>query len=409
MIITNDDYKNDHKINAIFLLCYGSNYYLIGLLCALYSHRKLIDKQKNNIDLVVMCDDYIYKFKDYILKYADRLINIKMVTLEGHYHKYKIKKYAQPWLNKIVNKWQCMYFDEYKQILFMDIDMLATNSNFYNIFNNYSDDSFVFSIRQKINKDELIKIYNKINFKKYNSYKEYVRNTNYFIDAGFIIIIPNRNLHNEYYEFIKTNKQVYHYVSQASGIDETSLLYFLVNIKNVKYDSFIQSDSWIVPWSLKYNKRTTNIDYLERTITESAVINYLSEIKPFVKPVILCWKEEFIWKIIEKRIISGDKFLKLISIKNALNTFLIENLKSLKLGHYIKEKSHQINLLINDIKQKFNINDKIFNKQAYNEILDASNLLMSFKDKLNEISIDIDLEKECCGFIKYEKYKELIE
>ena len=55
---------------------------------------------------------------------------------------------------------------------------------------------------------------------------------------------------------------------------------------------------------------------------QSNAFNYLSEIKPWNKHLSLMWAEEFIWKIIEKVIISGNSFLKAISVRNSLFCFL---------------------------------------------------------------------------------------
>lgn len=111
------------------LLCYHSSFYLSGLLCSLYSHKKL---KPNNVELVVMCDSVIYEYKDIIKDFCDQIFAIDMFEIPGVDKTYKENtKYAQPWMNYIINKWQCLKFEKYKKILLLDIDILPVKKSLY--------------------------------------------------------------------------------------------------------------------------------------------------------------------------------------------------------------------------------------------------------------------------------------
>lgn len=410
--ILNDNQKHKPKKYAIFLLCYQSDYYLMGLICSLYAHKKLLEKRQENedgmakdIDIVVMCDSYIYNFKEYIEVYCDRLINLELDKLEGHSGNYKNEKYRQPWMNYIINKWKALYFQEYQKILFIDIDILVLSSSYYQIFETFNE-QFVFNIREKAN-DGTNRIFdkNKMITSKYNSYKEYIENNKYYIDAGLILLTPNKQLYEEYFTFLKTNQEVHKYVAQKSGVDETSLFYFLVHVKNIEFQVLPEKYSCVIPWE---TKKEFDENKLKNEIIKTDVINYLSEVKPFVKPVIFMWKEEFIWKILEKQIISGSKFLQLLSLRNALYTFLLEDSKKLRLGGYIKSKSFLIKQTTDFIKHSLSLDNPLFKKDNYENIIKSEILLLSFKNKLNQIFESININKECCGYITLDKFKELI-
>ena len=45
-----------------------------------------------------------------------------------------IRKYSE-WMKYSISKWNIFKYDQFDKILFLDIDILTINKNFYNIFN----------------------------------------------------------------------------------------------------------------------------------------------------------------------------------------------------------------------------------------------------------------------------------
>lgn len=356
-----------------------------------------------------MCDKVIYEYYDEISKYCDRIIQIDMFILENHSELYKHDKYNKQWINKIVNKWHCFYFDEYKKILFSDIDILPANRHVYNIFNKYNE-SFVFMCRVN---NECTKIVNKNNFQfsqstnqpnNNDSFDNYVKYGKNHIDGGYLLITPNKTLHKEYFNFIadpniKTN------VSQLSGIDETTLFYFLVHIKKLDYTCFNYRDQNIVPWKTKYS--CMNMRELQNKVINSNVYNYLSKVKPFVKPIALMWPEEYIWKIIEKKIISGNRLLKALSIRNAIYCYLRIDDKDIPFNINIANKDKILHAN-KELKKSFKLNDDIFSGSSIKVIKTNTNKLMRYIDFLNKLNGTINIYTQCCGLIKKDKFADLV-
>lgn len=398
------------KKYAIFFLCYHNDFYVMGLLCALYCHRYLISKNsiyKNSIDLVVMCDDTIYKYSDQIKSYCDRIILLNMTELNGHHKIYESNKYNKKWMDFIVNKWHSLYFDEYDKILFNDIDILPQSSIIYNIFDHYPT-PFVFVCRSnEHNCTELITDQeNKT--QSFNNYYDYVRHGQTFIDAGFILLKPDKHLHNEYFNFVKTIEyKSPKSVTRKSGFDETSLFYFLNYKKNEPNSCFKKSDQYQIPWKTDYHCKVN----LKENINNTMVFNYLSKIKPFIKPVPLMWPEEYIWKIIERKIITDNRFLKCLSIRNALYCYLyLGNDKSLSIVDRRSNIVIDINNLLNELKKdNINLSNRLFSGDSYDAIMDSEELLLSYKGILNELNDKTDYTEKCCGLISHNKFQELID
>jgi len=394
---------------AIFFLCYGNDYYLMGLLIVLYCHQYLIKKNNLNdkIKLVVMCDDIIYKYKSYIEIYCDRLIKLPTVTeLHEHHTAYDSNKYGKKFMNKIVNKWHCLDYTEYDKILFSDIDILPENDTIYNIFNKYNK-PFVFTCRSRIRKCTELVEYDNFPVSPYKDYYDYVENGRYHIDGGFLLVTPDKQLHKEYFDYISTidftNKKS---VTSEGGFDETSLFYFLIYVKRQSFTCFDKMDQFIIPWKTEYYC-DNDINKLKDDIDKKYIINYLSKVKPFIKPLPLMWPEEYVWKIIEKKIITGNKFLKCLSIRNSLYCYsLLAEHKEKSISVVDKNKRHEIYNFTN----KLNIKNKydLFSGQSYNEIINNEDYLLSFKDELNKFNEGIDYINKCCGYIKFDKFKELI-
>ncbi|AYV82759.1 MAG: hypothetical protein Hyperionvirus2_127 [Hyperionvirus sp.] len=403
-IISDSGYKG--KKFAVFLLCYGSDYYLMGLLCTLYAHQKLVGA---DIEIVVMCDEYIYKFKEHFEPRCDRIVLMNMDVLQGHHHLYKVEKYSQSWMNYIINKWHCLYFDEYAKILFIDIDILVADESVYDIFTSYSE-PYIFSCRKRAPSNCVKRFYyGNFEKKKYKDHYDYTTNGNFFLDGGFVLLTPGKKLHDEYYDFLAgldfQNKKI---ISQISTIDEVTLFYFIVHVKNLPFNCIKEADTYIIPWKTNYLCDTK--EEFQKYVKQSNAFNYLSEVKPWNKPIPLMWPEEYIWKIIEQRVISGSPFLKALSVRNSLYCYLYldkNNDKTLQITN--KSKRNDVYKFIEILKKKFgSLTNKIFGKQAYDVIKASMVELLSYKEPLNALGSDVDLVGKCCGVIEGKKYKKLI-
>lgn len=405
MFILSDTGSKGSKY-AVFFLCFGSDYYIIGLLCALQAHREILARHKYNVELVVMCDEYIYKFKDQLEKYCDRLVCIKMIALKDHYKATVIEKYASPWLDYIINKWHCLYFDEYEKLMFSDIDMIPASSGLYGLFDKYTA-PFVFGGRDYSKgcwNDVYYGCYN--NRKQYSDFYSYTRDGKFYIDASQLIITPSRELHKEYYEFVTkldyTNKRS---ANKYSTIDETSLYYFISNVKGFKYECFRKEDLYAVPWSKSYVcKDQRKVD--TATVQNALIFNYRATIKSWVKPLPLMWPEEFIWKILEKQVISGDNLLKALSVRNTLQMLL----KMYNGDKHLEVINRKQSITIKDLTEKlisdgFNLQKDIFSSQAYDALNNNIDSLLSLTKQLNNISNDANIIRECCGIIKSNQFE----
>ncbi|AYV80984.1 MAG: hypothetical protein Harvfovirus12_20 [Harvfovirus sp.] len=405
MFIINDSGYQSKKY-AIFFLCYGNDYYIMGLLCALQAHGKLLEKSPQSIELVVLCDEYINNYRPYIAEYCDRIIVIKMDILSEHHKLYKAEKYAKKWMDAIINKWHCLYFEEYKKVLLSDIDILPTNSVIYDIFTKY-EEPYMFGCRKFSGCAETI-YYGSLPNRNFKDYYDYVANGNFFIDGGFALFTPNKTYHDEYFDFVQTidvlsMKSV---GQRYSGIDEITIYYFLVHIKKVTYNCFQESDTAVIPWKTNYG--CANMNRIMNKIKRTSLFNYLSTVKPFIKPIPLMWREEYIWKILERDIISGSPFLKALSIRNALYCYLYLNTRQEASLEIIK-KNNQFNIInfIKKLTKEMSLTDPVFDHRAYQAISSSEEKLLSYKDQLNLLNGDADIVNECCGLIKKEQYRSL--
>ena len=76
-----------NKKNAIFNMCIVNEHYVLGCCVIAYCHRKLLEKHslKNNIDLILICDELIYEKYHSLLK--SNLLYDDVVKLEMRYFK----------------------------------------------------------------------------------------------------------------------------------------------------------------------------------------------------------------------------------------------------------------------------------------------------------------------------------
>jgi hypothetical protein len=270
------------KTNAIFMFCILKDHYVLGACITAFVHKSFINNLKLDIELVIMCDDYIYeKYEDTLNKYFDRVINVKLRYFESsHKYQYPKEKYSS-WIGYSLNKWQILKYVEYNKILFLDIDIMVCDKKFYDIFNFNTPALHMKPIKFDCHND----LQYTINIGKL-SYDEYIHNDTKYntLDGGIVLVTPNLNTYNEYFEMVDTLYKNGIYSSLKSGPDETSLCYYFMKNDIPIYN--ICTDNIVVPWD---DREYVNI---------AKSYNFLSFVKPWTKPIFLSWEEEMIWRSI---------------------------------------------------------------------------------------------------------------
>ena len=94
---------------AIVFLCMLKDHYIIGACITAYIHRKFILELNIPIDLIIMCDEYIYgKYADLLKLFFDKVKRIKLTyyNLADRYE-FPKEKYIS-WVSYSTNKWKCL-------------------------------------------------------------------------------------------------------------------------------------------------------------------------------------------------------------------------------------------------------------------------------------------------------------
>ena len=290
--------------NAIGMIIFTNSLYLVGACLSAWVHRKFISKYNFSIDLVVMVDKPMYKYKNELKKYFDKVVLIDLVEIKLNPKYYVINKYSQ-WMKYSVSKWQILNFYEYEKILFIDIDILPLNKNFYEIFSFDTPAIMVKGLNSKpnilANPDFFLD--NPKNYEN-NEYYELSTKLKHSLNAGFILLKPNKTLYNQYIDFLKICEGSNGFISKYySGVDETTLLLFLVFYKKIPVH-LIPYNYAPIPWDkFPYDKN------------KIMGINYLSMIKPWIKLPIIQWADENIWHLIAKKALNKHSVITKIYIK----------------------------------------------------------------------------------------------
>lgn len=298
--------------NAICLLAFINKVYLVGAMLGGYIHKQYIMKNNLKIDLVLMIDKTFEKYIDEIKKIYDRveIINLEEIKLSPDYNVHK--KYSH-WLKYSINKWQVLNFDEYEKILFCDTEIIPLSSKWYDDLFNLQAPAFL----TKGQNDNYGTIINKnmVTNKQINSSEEYrtsSKNFTFTIDAGLVLLKPDKKLYREYLEFVRFAEGSEGYISSnISGADETTLLLFYIFYKKIEC-RMIPYHYAVITWeNHKYQK-----DKIEG-------LNFLSYIKPWVKHQLIQWADERIWHNIAKCMFFKYE---MIQIENIYFNLQIDNL-----------------------------------------------------------------------------------
>lgn len=324
--------SKESKKNAIFMLCMLKDNYVLGACISGFVHKQYIKKLKLNISLNIMVDNNIYnKYRDILGQYFDRVIKIKLnkFSLSKDYY-FDKGKYS--WINFSLSKWECLKYEEYNKILFVDIDELPIKESFYDIFE-YNTPAFkntLTGLTSKKVKECISK--NPYNYNIDFSYKNYIKNDLKNIGslmAGLCLFKPSKQLYNDYINFANKIFENGIYSYPISGPDETSLFYYFLS-KNVTLYDICDNYSVIFWDDIKLIKNAKSL-------------NFSSYIKPWTKPRFLCWVEEFIWHDIFEVMTKNSK---------------LENLYEKNIVNYTKNFKRNLN---NKKKNKGN-SMKVFNK-----------------------------------------------
>ena len=296
--------KNNKTKNAIGMIIFTNPLYLVGACLSAWTHRQFITKYNLGIDLVVMVDEPIFKYKEELEKYFDyiKLIDLIEMKLSPKYN--VIYKYSQ-WMKYSISKWNILKLDNYDKILFLDIDILPIDKDFYSVFDFDTPGIMVRGLNFEPNvlaSPELF-IDNPQNYKN-NEYSKLALELKHSLDAGFILVRPSKTLFDEYIEFIKICEGSEGYISKYdSGVDETTLLMFFMFYKKIPVH-LIPYNYAPIPWDkFPYDKN------------KILGINFLSMIKPWIKLPVIQWSDENIWHRIAKKALDVHSVITKIYIK----------------------------------------------------------------------------------------------
>ncbi len=326
------------KLNAIFMLCFLKDHYVLGACISAFTHKQFIRKLNLEIELVILCDGYIYKkYHNLLQVYFDRVIEIKLRQFSLNKDYNFCKKYNE-WMCYSLTKWECLKYEEYDKILFIDIDILPLKDKFYNLFSFNTPAFHNIDIKKKCINNTAYN--NFINF----SYKEYIQRYQLInigtIDGGLCLLKPSKETFNEYIKFTQNIYKNGIYSKEKTGPDETSLFYFFSK-KNINlYD--ICNDYSFIPW-----------DHELENIKNAKAINYLALVKPWRKTLFLAWPEEIIWRDIYKKM-PHNKSLDLL-----FRNTLIDYLKEYKNMNNYRKKKFNNQDFIKKNKKKYDINSNI--------------------------------------------------
>lgn len=285
--LSNLSTENDY---AISFLCIVNEEYVLGACITAYSHRLMLKDSKfvDNVDLIILCDEYIYKnYYSILSTYFDKVIMVETINKDIS-NKYKFSEKYKRWISKSLTKWKVLNMAQYKKILFVDIANIPVDVSVYDYF---KTDNIEIIVRKKkgyntvdcLNKKYKSNIDKKLTYEKYIDSFDNKENSIYgTMHGSFVCIKPNKELYDKYVKFTDKIYSDGIYSIYTSGPDETSLFYFL----NSNYGDKVKDVCIInklVPWDDKVY------------IDESKMISYTSYYKPWIKPRILCWDEELLW------------------------------------------------------------------------------------------------------------------
>lgn len=295
------------KPNAIAMIIFNNPLYVVGACLSAWVHRQFISKLNLSIKLVVMINEPIHKYKLELEKYFDYVeqIELEQIKLNPQYN--VIYKYSE-WMEYSISKWVIFKFDKFNKILFVDTDILPSHDDFYDVFNYDTPAIMVRGVNSSSNGLATPELF----FDNYQKDVE-IDKSDYWnlsyrlkksLDAGFVLISPNKKLYEEYFKFVKICEGSNGYISKHdSGVDETTLLFFLLFYKKIPTN--------LIP----YNYAPTPWDKYPYDKNKIKGINFVSMVKPWVKLPMIQWADENIWHQIAKKSLSKHSIITKLYIK----------------------------------------------------------------------------------------------
>jgi hypothetical protein len=372
--------------NALCMLIFNDVSYIVGGCIAAFTHRKFIDKYNLKLDIIVMVDQNIYKYKDELLKYFDKVVLIEIFELKLH-EKYRMHEKYSKWMKFLISKWQALNQDEYDKILFVDIDLLPISEDFYNVFKLNTP---AILVEGQDNFGQIVKqtdIINNIKTIKDEEYYNIALKMKASLNATLVLLKPDKKLYQEYMNFIKICESNNGYISNYMfGPDETTLTLFLLFYKNIQ-TYYIPHEYALIPWN--------HIKTIKKYKLKA--INFASIIKPWLKVPMIQFYDEVIWHKIAKYAFTKSSIVYEIYINKLIeqlykfvNTYkenLVKKnspynmecltndklkLKTMKLIDYIDKKK---SLDSKQIKKVLKYTTKIYKKIKKELVVDNTNIL----------------------------------
>lgn len=378
--------------NAIFMLLFNDKSYVVPACASAYLHKKFINKLKLNIDLIIMTDDAMYKFKNELLRYFDdvKLIDMSELKLKLHESYKYASKYSSN-MEYFTNKFHILKYEEYNTILFLDIDVLPCADEFYTVFNTNAP-AFVIKFHtnnfNSVITDDVISYKKHFDDSQYHNASQSLKNS---IDASLMLVKPSIEIFNNYKLFLKICEHTDGYISADgyvyvdnikssektfgnSGPDETTIILFYMFYKNIKC-SLIPYDFCAAPMKFRGRGGYKNV----------YSINYRSSTKPWTKLDFMRWSEDYVWHDLIKKITIKSEVL-----KNIYEECLIHNL----LKNFEKIKKELKSSLFNNM--------RMYTKKLIKYVKNNHGNLD--KNKVFELSKRISLKMKPYPDFKYDKY-----
>ena len=350
---------------AIVFLCMLKEHYVVGACITAYIHKCFIKQLSMNIKLIIMCDDNIYDKYNHLLKlYFDSVVRLKLEYFPiSHKYNFAKEKYIS-WVSYATNKWQCLKYDAFDKILFLDIDMLPANPDFYNIFQFNTPAVF----RVKPNQKDSTACNTLFNPDTGTSYADYVNNKFNFcgsMDGGIVLLTPSKKLYKQYKKFTHDIYKNGIYSRRETFPDEMSLFYFLSKqVGNAIYT--ICRKYSVIPWDFPDEAHG------------ALLYNYNGFYKPWLKGFSLQWDDEKIWHYIYDILPYNETLDKLYndSIRDHYNNTFLTLEPNMQQKRYNLDNIDLKKLDASNINNKNNNNKKygILNMTYLKKCLNVDNL-----------------------------------
>lgn len=296
------------KYATFHLLMVNIKKYIDGACISAYTYRKY---GNSDIEHVCMVDKHVTeKDKKKLSKYFDRVVNVPLMKVKHDFDiksNKRIERYGS-WMDYACTKWMIFFFEEYKKILFCDIDTLAVE-NYTKVFD-VKTPAWTSFHKTSIKNNKIAKIVSKIKtndvlseryIKDYTSHssKEIcnyeIKNRKSFyipINASLVLVQPSKKTFNDLFNYVKKIKCL----SLNNGPDESILFHYFICHKKVK--AYLLGFEYLTTLWL-FNEKHTSF----KNVKKPLILNFDSTDKPWLKKNKKeYWKEELMWYTLKKKL-----------------------------------------------------------------------------------------------------------